>query len=215
MCLPRFSGSSMANMRGPKMDRKKLAKKLLQTLAYRCAGEERGFCPLAKLDWYDGCPFDGIACHDVTLDDWRNFFQDFFSAPAVNGDPVHAPAHYTQYPVEVIQITRPLGFCLGNATKYALRAPFKGGVEDCEKAKVYLRWQNQDGLRPISCLDAGWMRCVYILQAYFDGFDDRINRALYYFMYSLRRYVVRPSSVSCNEMMVAVDKLQKALEAKC
>lgn len=54
-------------------------------------------------------------------------------------DPINRPDHYTKYPVEVIEITRHLGFCLGNATKYVLRAPWKGGVEDCDKALWYLR----------------------------------------------------------------------------
>lgn len=56
-------------------------------------------------------------------------------------DPILAPAHYTVYPVEAIEITRHLGFCLGNATKYVLRAPYKGGVEDCMKALVYLQYE--------------------------------------------------------------------------
>ncbi len=58
-------------------------------------------------------------------------------------DPIMAPAHYTVYPVQPIEITRYLGFCLGNATKYILRAPYKGGVEDCLKALRYLELEKE------------------------------------------------------------------------
>lgn len=58
-------------------------------------------------------------------------------------DPVRHPAHYEVYPIQPIQITRHLGFCLGNAVKYVLRAPWKGGVEDCDKALQYLEWEQE------------------------------------------------------------------------
>lgn len=58
-------------------------------------------------------------------------------------DPVRHPAHYTMYPVESISICRHLGFCLGNVTKYTLRAPWKNGVEDCDKALEYLRLEQE------------------------------------------------------------------------
>ena len=32
-------------------------------------------------------------------------------------------------------------FCRGNALKYLIRADHKGGVEDLEKARVYLNWE--------------------------------------------------------------------------
>ena len=54
-------------------------------------------------------------------------------------DPVNNPAHYTQFPVEVIQITEHLNFCLGNTVKYVCRADFKGNkLEDLKKARWYL-----------------------------------------------------------------------------
>jgi hypothetical protein len=67
-------------------------------------------------------------------------------------DPVNHPEHYTQYEHEVIELTERLDFCLGNAVKYILRAPFKGKeVEDLHKALWYLRrslerdvWPNHD-----------------------------------------------------------------------
>lgn len=54
-------------------------------------------------------------------------------------DPVNHPSHYTQYPVEVIEITEQLNFLLGNVVKYVLRADYKGKpLEDLKKARWYL-----------------------------------------------------------------------------
>ena len=54
-------------------------------------------------------------------------------------DSVSHPAHYTSYPHEVIELTEHLGFCLGNAVKYILRAPFKGNeLQDLKKARWYI-----------------------------------------------------------------------------
>jgi len=56
-------------------------------------------------------------------------------------DLVNHPKHYTSHPsgVECIQITRHMGFNLGNAIKYIWRADEKGKrIEDLEKAVWYL-----------------------------------------------------------------------------
>lgn len=56
-------------------------------------------------------------------------------------DMVNHPQHYAEhYEHEVIELTELLSFCLGNAVKYLLRAPYKGGEkEDLQKAEWYLR----------------------------------------------------------------------------
>lgn len=56
-------------------------------------------------------------------------------------DPVNKPKHYTNHPsgIECIQITRHMGFNLGNAMKYIWRADLKNGVEDLEKAIWYIK----------------------------------------------------------------------------
>jgi len=56
-------------------------------------------------------------------------------------DPVNHPKHYTSHPsgIECIQITRHMGFNLGNAVKYIWRADLKAGVEDLEKALWYIK----------------------------------------------------------------------------
>lgn len=54
-------------------------------------------------------------------------------------DAVNHPKHYTQFPVEVIELTENLNFNLGNVVKYVCRADFKGKKrEDLLKAKWYL-----------------------------------------------------------------------------
>jgi Protein of unknwon function (DUF3310) len=58
-------------------------------------------------------------------------------------DPVRHPSHYTSHPsgIECIQITRHMGFNLGNVVKYLWRAGLKDGqpsLQDLEKAAWYL-----------------------------------------------------------------------------
>lgn len=55
-------------------------------------------------------------------------------------DSVNHPAHYTHWPVEVINLTEREGFLYGNVLKYALRAGTKPGAsyeEDMAKATWY------------------------------------------------------------------------------
>lgn len=56
-------------------------------------------------------------------------------------DPVSSPKHYTQYPVEVIELTEHMDFCRGNAVKYLARAGHKDPakeLEDLKKASWYV-----------------------------------------------------------------------------
>ena len=88
-------------------------------------------------------------------------------------DPVNHPSHYTQYQNEVIELTEQLDFCLGNAVKYILRAPFKGNeIQDLEKARWYLfRWKEnhkQNG----ACFDAGMLRLA-------QSYDNELLNSLF------------------------------------
>ena len=59
-------------------------------------------------------------------------------------DLVNHPTHYTQFPVEVIEITEHFNFRLGNCLKYIMRADFKGNkLEDLKKAQWYLNREIQ------------------------------------------------------------------------
>lgn len=61
------------------------------------------------------------------------------AAEPAEEDVVNSPSHYTQYPVEVIELTRHMPFCDGNVVKYVARSPFKGNrLQDLKKARWYL-----------------------------------------------------------------------------
>ncbi len=55
---------------------------------------------------------------------------------------VDHPTHYTSHPsgIECIEITRHMGFNLGNAIKYVWRADLKGeAIQDLKKAMFYIQ----------------------------------------------------------------------------
>ena len=56
-------------------------------------------------------------------------------------DVINKAAHYNQHPsgVEAIEIKRHLSSDVGDAFKYIYRADHKGGRQDIEKARYYLR----------------------------------------------------------------------------
>lgn len=65
----------------------------------------------------------------------------------ISHDAVHHPAHYNQYSIEVIEVTRHCSFNIGNAIKYILRHLDKGKpVEDLGKAYWYLNDQARNFL---------------------------------------------------------------------
>lgn len=64
-----------------------------------------------------------------------------------NQDRVNHPNHYTFGEIEVIEYIRDKltaeefqGYCEGNVLKYVSRWRHKGGLEDLQKAQVYLGW---------------------------------------------------------------------------
>jgi hypothetical protein len=76
----------------------------------------------------------------VPLFGWVQYSDD--TVMPVRNDPVNHPKHYTSHPsgVECIEITRHMGYNLGNVFKYVWRADLKGkDVEDLEKAVFYLQ----------------------------------------------------------------------------
>lgn len=66
-------------------------------------------------------------------------------------DAVNQPSHYTGSkacctgcgkPIECIDVTQHMGFCLGNVTKYVWRCDLKhDSIEDLEKAVRYLHYE--------------------------------------------------------------------------
>lgn len=62
-------------------------------------------------------------------------------------DRVNNPTHYGQGKIEAIDYIKDSltpeefqGYCQGNVKKYLHRWRYKNGVEDLEKARVYLGW---------------------------------------------------------------------------
>lgn len=63
-------------------------------------------------------------------------------------DPVTKPVHYNQAGIECIEAIRAMtssmhgtsAYMAGNVLKYMWRHEYKNGLEDLEKAKVYLGW---------------------------------------------------------------------------
>ena len=92
---------------------------------------------------------ESIPTYDIKGDDGMSYWfpeENLFPAlPSLLGsDPVNHPSHYTWGPVEVIEITEGLNFCLGNVIKYVLRADHKGNpIEDLKKAAWYLERELQ------------------------------------------------------------------------
>lgn len=82
-------------------------------------------------------------------------------------DNVNHPAHYTQWPIEVINLTERETFLIGNILKYALRAGAKSGStygEDMAKA----RWYARRHVDNIAARDS-WQSGLDSLQTHFDG----------------------------------------------
>jgi len=62
-------------------------------------------------------------------------------------DKINHPNHYTFGNIETIDFIKDkltneqyIGYCLGNVMKYISRYRLKGGLDDLEKAMVYLGW---------------------------------------------------------------------------
>ena len=63
-------------------------------------------------------------------------------------DPVNKPVHYNQAGIECIEAIRAMTYTMdgtsaymaGNVLKYMWRHEYKNGIEDFQKAPVYLQW---------------------------------------------------------------------------
>lgn len=82
----------------------------------------------------------GLSARDFSLPELEvDEVEDMVEEPS--SDAVEHPAHYTAYPVEVIELTEHLNFCRGNAVKYIARAGLKDPAteaEDLRKARWYI-----------------------------------------------------------------------------
>lgn len=63
-------------------------------------------------------------------------------------DTVNKPVHYNQAAIECIEAIRAMtstmdgtsAYMAGNVLKYVWRHEYKNGIEDLQKAQVYLQW---------------------------------------------------------------------------
>ena len=86
-------------------------------------------------DGDDYCTYEEFLEEDGQEIDLHGF------SDAVEADMVNNPKHYTSHPsgIECIEVTRHMGFNLGNATKYIWRCDLKkDAIEDLRKAIFYL-----------------------------------------------------------------------------
>ena len=84
-------------------------------------------------------------------------------------DNVNHPAHYTQWPVEVIDLTEREDFLVGNVLKYAIRAGAKsGGTYEEDMAKA--RWYARRHVDNIAARDS-WQSGLDSLQTHFADAD--------------------------------------------
>ena len=68
--------------------------------------------------------------------------------PVKSHNPVNKPVHYNQAGIECIEAIRAMtykmdgtsAYMAGNVLKYVWRHEYKNGLEDLEKAQVYLGW---------------------------------------------------------------------------
>lgn len=132
-------------------------------------------------------------------------------------DSINSPSHYTVYPIETIEITRHLGFCLGNAVKYVLRAPYKGGVEDCLKAQKYLEWAANAARLDLSRadhvkIDANILELVrYLAITPGDRLWDDISREQWIFLLNLLSFIDTYDPFFLTYMDLAAGELRRIL----
>lgn len=115
------------------------------------------------------------------------------------------PAHYRSQPVECIEFTQHLNFCLGNAFKYIWRYAEKNGIEDLKKAEWYLLRQMQQ--QQVECvMDFKlWKRLLSCL--YECTFNGAQAAAL--------RHIWEAGYVCCEtDLPFALDKVRALIEAE-
>jgi len=101
-------------------------------------------CPLLRGDCREGTIVDAALewlQENEPQDTNPTFNEENAHGESYGPDVVNHPEHYTSHPsgVECIQVTRHMGFNLGNVFKYVWRADLKGkAIEDLEKAQFYL-----------------------------------------------------------------------------
>lgn len=119
---------------------------------------------------------------------------------------VKSPSHYTVYPVQPIEITKHLGFCLGNVVKYVLRAPFKDDPAlDLKKALQYLDWEKENPqdhifVHELAKVFAAIIKLLNHFKKYPSTPDPLIVKDTVRFLNALNDYVIFSSQLKLKEM---------------
>lgn len=129
------------------------------------------------------------------------------------------PAHYNVYPVQPVEISKYLGFCLGNVVKYILRAPFKGTpADDCQKALQYLEWEMESPHESTPVHDLGKaLEAISKLREYLakevEQSKMQDSYALYtqHFLNHLETYVTSGACENLKQMQASIKRLQVIL----
>jgi hypothetical protein len=85
---------------------------------------------------------DDCGGEPIPFGGWVQYSDDTMMKLKAKHDVVNHPKHYTSHPsgVECIEITRHMGYNLGNAVKYIWRCDLKrDAIEDLKKAIWYLQ----------------------------------------------------------------------------
>ena len=129
------------------------------------------------------------------------------------------PAHYNIYPVQPVEISKYLGFCLCNVVKYILRSPFKGTPqEDCQKALEYLRWEMESPHESTPVHDLGKaLGAISRLREYLarevkeSKMQDSYALYTQHFLNELEGYLTSGASEHLKQMQTTISRLQTIL----
>lgn len=127
-------------------------------------------------------------------------------------DDVKHPMHYTKHSVEIIDITRFLPFCLGNVVKYVMRAPYKDGAKDCDKALQYLEWHDARPLQMRLFAGESFRKNLINLRTELEAENISVSMCQAEFLIILWNSVCFGQYV--NDMKSVIQNLRELLEEK-
>lgn len=117
-------------------------------------------------------------------------------------DNVNHPAHYTQWPVEVIDLTEREDFLYGNVLKYTLRAGSKSGStykEDMAKAAWYAA-RYVDNIAKVQSVSDG-------LHSLMEREDDTLT-----YLRSRREDTTEMRACLCDRLAATYDRVEKEVD---
>ncbi len=131
----------------------------------------------------------------------------------------------TIYPAHPVEIARRLGFCLGNAVLCTLYAPYRDGVEDCDRTLEYLILENSLPQAPLCHAAFMNVDCaceqvmLFLTEADGDALWQDLSRWQGRFLGGLRQYLQwlggnDDTRIPLERMMRAVRELRRVLSLR-